>query len=57
MCIADAIEFTVTIRTNNLAYLGWEAQLHAESTHLSLEELHTRFNHTPYLALRHLIWD
>ena len=50
-----AIDFTATIHTDNLAYLGWEGEPRAESVHILLEDFHTRYNCIPYSALRHLM--
>ena len=50
-----AVEFTATIRANDLAYLDWRVAPQAESANVSMEELHARLNHLPFPALRHLI--
>ncbi len=51
------VEFLVTIHHDNLAYLDWRVKLHMESACVSLEDLHMRFNHMPYRALRRLVRD
>jgi len=50
-----AVEFSATIRPNNLAYLDWEVDQQMESACVSLEEMHARLNHMPYQALWQLV--
>jgi len=50
-----AIEFTATIRANDLAYLDWKVAPWAESANVSMEELHTCLNHLPFPAVHHLV--
>ena len=51
----DAIELSVSIRLNNLVYMDWRVEPLTETTCVSLEELHTRFNHMPFEALQRLV--
>jgi len=51
----NAVEFTATIRNNNLAYLNWKVDDAVESARVTMEQLYARLNHTPYPVLRALI--
>ena len=51
----DATEFSATIQPNNLAYMDWRVEPRNETACVSLEELHARFNHMPFDALRRLV--
>ena len=51
----DAIELSVSIRVNNLVYMDWRVDSLTESACVSLEELHTWFNHMPFEALQKLV--
>ena len=50
-----AVEFTATIRPNDLAYLDWKVASRIESVNISMEELHARLNHLPFRAVRRLV--
>ena len=52
-----AVEFSATIRPDNLAYLDWRVKSSIESACVSLDDLHARLNHLPYGALRRLVRD
>jgi hypothetical protein len=52
-----ATEFTATIRSNNLAYLDWKVAPRCEAASVSIEEVHARLNHLPFLAVRRLVRD
>ena len=49
------VEFTATIRPNNLTYLNWRVAPRNESLNVSMEELHMRLNHLPFPAVRQLV--
>ena len=51
----DAVELSALIRPNNLVYMDWRVEPLTETTCVSLEELHTRFNHMPFEALWRLV--
>ena len=53
----NCVEFTATIRADNLAYLNWRVDSGFESANVSFEDLHARLNHIPYPYLRRLIRD
>jgi hypothetical protein len=43
-----AVEFTTTIRSDDLAYLDWKPVHTIESASISIANLHAHFNHMPY---------
>ena len=51
----SAVEFTATIRGNNLAYVNQSVDAALASAHVTLEELHARLYYTSYPALRELV--
>jgi transposase InsO family protein len=50
-----AVEFTATIRSDDLAYLDWKPVHTIESASVSIANLHACFNHMPYPVIRRLI--
>ena len=44
----SAVEFTGTIRANDLTYLDWRVAPQAKSANVSMEELHAHLNHLPF---------
>ena len=44
----SAVEFTVTIQHDNLAYLDWKITPQLELANLSITELHAQLNHMPF---------
>ena len=51
----STVEFTAMIQANDLVYLDWRVAPWAESTNVSMEELHTCLNHPPFQAVWHLM--
>lgn len=49
---ASSIEFTATIRSNNLAYMNWRVDTAFKSARGTMDELHACLNHTPHPVLR-----
>ena len=51
----DTVELSVLICLNNLTYMDWRVEPLTETACVSLEELHTQFNHMPFEALQRLV--
>jgi len=44
-------ELTATIQENDLAYLDWKVIPNNKAANVTIEELHVRLNHLPFLAV------
>lgn len=50
-----AVEFTATIKSDDLAYLDWRPTHSVDSASISIVDLHTRLNHMPFPSVRQLV--
>jgi len=51
----SATKFTAMIHTSGLVYLDWRVAPQGEFANVSMEELHARLNHLPFLAICQLM--